>query len=98
MAPSPTTKRTESLTDAPRQSRSHVKRCIAQYMEKGKWVLKLHHLMDELEKVIDNKSERDQFLGRDLGRILCYIQVDSPIPPSFSFLWILSKVEPRVQE
>lgn len=76
MASSPTSKRMESLTDALRQSRSHMKRCFARYMEKGRQVMKLHHLMDEMEKVIDNKSERDQLLGSDFGRILRYTQVD----------------------
>lgn len=57
--------------------------------------MKLHHLMDEMEKVIDDKSERDQVLGSDLGSILCCTQVDSPTTPS-SFL-ILNKIRIRVQ-
>ncbi|KAK4788556.1 hypothetical protein SAY86_019875 [Trapa natans] len=85
MASAPSLKRTESLTDALRQSRLHMKRCFAQYMENGKRVMKLHNLMDEMEKVIDDKSERDQVLSSDLGFILCYTQEAIIIPPHVVF-------------
>lgn len=91
MASRPTLKRTESLTDALRQSRLHMKRCFAWYMEKGRRIMKLQQLLEEMEKVIDSKSEREQVLGSDLGFILCYTQVNSPLPrPSF-LIW--NKIE-----
>ncbi|XP_031391459.1 sucrose synthase 5-like isoform X1 [Punica granatum] len=85
MTSSPALNRTQSLTDALRQSRLHMRRCFAQYMEKGKRVMKLHHLMDEMEKVIEDKSERDQVLGSDLGFIVCYTQEAIVVPPHIIF-------------
>lgn len=37
--------------------------------------MKLHHLMEEMEQVIDDKSERDQVLEGILGFILSSTQV-----------------------
>lgn len=65
---SPALKRSEtiadSMPDALRESRYHMKRCFAKYTEKGKRLMKLHHLMEEMEIVIDDKAERQQVLSR----------------------------------
>lgn len=75
----PALKRSESITDsmpeALRQSRYHMKRCFAKYIEKGKRLMKIHHLMRELEQVIDDNTERTQLLDGLLGYILCTTQV-----------------------
>lgn len=72
-------KRSESIADsmpeALRQSRYHMKRCFAKYIEKGKRLMKIHHLMSEMEQVIDDKAERTQLLEGLLGYILCTTQV-----------------------
>lgn len=65
----------ESMPDALRQSRYHMKRCFAKYIEKGRRIMKLHHLMAEMEKVIDDKVERNHVLEGVLGYILCSTQV-----------------------
>lgn len=74
-----TLKRSESIADsmpeALRQSRYHMKRCFAKYTEKGKRLMKLDHLMGEMEQVIDDKAERTQLLEGLLGYILCTTQV-----------------------
>jgi sucrose synthase len=79
MASAAVLKRSESIADnmpdALRQSRYHMKKCFAKYIEKGKRIMKLHHLMDELEKAIDDKNERTQVLEGKLGYILCTTQV-----------------------
>lgn len=65
----------ESMPDALRQSRYHMKRCFAKFIEKGKRTMKLQHLMNEMESVIDDKVERNQVLAGVLGYILCSTQV-----------------------
>ncbi|KAF4354289.1 hypothetical protein G4B88_007418 [Cannabis sativa] len=75
----------DSMPDALRQSRYHMKRCFAKYIEKGKRVMKLHHLMDEMETVIDDKLERTRVLEGVLGYILCSTQEAVVIPPYVSF-------------
>ena len=65
----------DSMPDALRESRYHMKKCFAKYIEKGKRLMKLHHLMSEMEKVIDDKTEREQVLNGLLGYILCTTQV-----------------------
>ncbi|RVW15315.1 Sucrose synthase 5 [Vitis vinifera] len=71
MASKPTLKRADSMAenmpDALRQSRYHMKRCFARYIGKGKRLMKLNHLMDEMEAVIDDKNERTQVLEGVLG-------------------------------
>ncbi|KAK2986869.1 hypothetical protein RJ640_009603 [Escallonia rubra] len=75
MASTSALKRADSLVDtmpeALRQSRYHMKRCFAKYIEKGRRLMKLPHLMDEMEMVIDDKEERTQLLEGLLGYILC---------------------------
>ena len=66
----------ESMPDALKQSRYHMKRCFAKYIEKGRRIMKLHHLMDEMESVIDDKVERNRVLEGVLGYILCSTQVN----------------------
>lgn len=65
----------ESMPEALRQSRYHMKRCFAKYIEKGRRIMKLHHLMSEMEDVIDDKEERKGVLDGVLGYILCSTQV-----------------------
>lgn len=60
-----------------------MKRCFAKYIEKGKRLMKLHHLMSEMEQVIDDKAERTQLLEGLLGYILCTTQVGYNIICSF---------------
>lgn len=79
MAATPSLKRSESVLDtmpeALRQSRYHMKRCFAKYIEKGRRLMKIHHLMDEMEKSIDDQTERTQVLEGLLGYILCTTKV-----------------------
>ncbi|KAI3462231.1 hypothetical protein Pfo_018894 [Paulownia fortunei] len=85
----PALKRSESIADsmpeALRQSRYHMKRCFAKYIEKGKRLIKLQHLMGEMEQVIDDKAERTQLLEGLLGYILCTTQEAAVVPPYVAF-------------
>ncbi|KAM1966279.1 hypothetical protein ACFX15_046522 [Malus domestica] len=75
----------DNMPDARRQSRYHMKRCFAKYIEKGRRIIKLHHLMSEMETVIDDKAERTQVLEGVLGYILCSTQEAVVIPPHVVF-------------
>lgn len=79
MASAPSLKRSDSIADsmpeALKQSRYHMKKCFARYIEKGRRIMKLHHLMDEMEEVLDDNVERSNVLEGILGYILCSTQV-----------------------
>ncbi|XP_075090869.1 sucrose synthase 7 isoform X4 [Nicotiana tabacum] len=89
MATAPALKRSESIADsmpeALRQSRYHMKKCFAKYIEQGKRMMKLHNLMDELEKVIDDPAERNHVLEGLLGYILCTTMEAAVVPPYIAF-------------
>jgi sucrose synthase len=63
------------MPDALKQSRYHMKKCSAKYLEKGRRVMKLHDLMEEVERTIDDKIERNHVLEGNLGFILSSTQV-----------------------
>ncbi|XP_068303579.1 sucrose synthase 5-like [Pyrus communis] len=89
MASAAAVKRSDSIADtmpdALRQSRYHMKRCFAKYIEKGRRIMKLHHLMSEMETVIDDKAEMTQVLEGVLGYILCSTQEAVVVPPHVVF-------------
>ncbi|XLS54697.1 hypothetical protein HN51_004452 [Arachis hypogaea] len=68
---------TENILDTLRQSRYHMKRYFANYLEKRRRIMKLHHLMEEMEQVINDKTERDHVLEGNLGFILSHTQRSS---------------------
>ncbi|KAF3952971.1 hypothetical protein CMV_021532 [Castanea mollissima] len=76
---------TDSLPEALKQSRYHMKKCFAKYIEKGKRIMKLAHLMDEMDKAIDDKNDRTQVLEGLLGYILCSTQEAIVVPPYIAF-------------
>lgn len=76
-------KRTDSITDnnmsspdASKQSRYHMKRCFAKYLEKGRRIIKVHDLMEEMEQVIKDQNDRNQILEGNLGFLLSFTQVN----------------------
>ncbi|XP_071722761.1 sucrose synthase 5-like [Rutidosis leptorrhynchoides] len=75
----------DSMPDALRQSKYHVKKCFSKYIEKGRRIMKLHQLMEEMEKVIVDKNERTQVLEGVLGYILCSTQEAAVVPPFIAF-------------
>ncbi|KAL4577836.1 hypothetical protein LXL04_013950 [Taraxacum kok-saghyz] len=82
-------KRSESVIDtmpeALRESRYHMKKCFLKYLEKGKRMMKLHHLMQEMESIIEDKDEKAQVLEGLLGYILCTTQEAAIVPPFVAF-------------
>ncbi|KNA14329.1 hypothetical protein SOVF_108390 isoform C [Spinacia oleracea] len=89
MAASPALMKSDSIADnmpeALRERRYQMKRCFARYLQQGKRLMKLHHLMDELEKSIDDHAERTQLLEGTLGYILCSTQEAAVVPPHVAF-------------
>ncbi|KAG2395099.1 Sucrose synthase [Vigna angularis] len=90
MASSPIFRDKELVTDdmphdALRQSRQYVKRCFAKYIEKGRRIIKLHELMEEMEQVIDDNMQRNQVLEGNLGFLLSCTQEAAVDPPYVAF-------------
>ncbi|KAJ8752187.1 hypothetical protein K2173_003795 [Erythroxylum novogranatense] len=85
----PTLKRSESMADnmpeALKQSRYHMKRCFSKYVEKGRRIMKLQQLLDEMETVIDDKNERSRVLEGVLGDIWYSTQEAVVNPPFVAF-------------
>ncbi|KAL5748702.1 hypothetical protein ACOSQ2_025999 [Xanthoceras sorbifolium] len=85
MASSPALKRSDTISgtmpEALRQSRYHMKRCFARFVESGKRLMKRQHLMGELEKSIEDKNERSKVLDGLLGYILSCTQEAAVVPP-----------------
>ncbi|XXG39245.1 hypothetical protein AAC387_Pa01g0255 [Persea americana] len=75
----------EGMPDALRQSRYQMKRCFARYAGKGKRLMKLQHLMEELENAIEDKVERTKVLEGFLGYIIYSTQEAAVVPPSIGF-------------
>lgn len=57
------------------QNRGNIKRCLEKYVEKGRRVMKLNQLMDEMENVINDLTQQKRVMEGDLGKILCFTQV-----------------------
>ncbi|KAF7816295.1 sucrose synthase 7-like [Senna tora] len=76
---------TDNMPDALRQSRYHMKRCFARYLERGRRIMKLQHLMEEMEQVIDDIHERNEVMEGMLGFILKSTQEAVVNPPYVAF-------------
>ncbi|XP_010270733.1 PREDICTED: sucrose synthase 7-like isoform X6 [Nelumbo nucifera] len=75
----------DSMPEALRQSRYYMKRCFATYVSKGRRLIKRQHLMDEMEKTIEDKLERAKVLEGLLGYILASTQEAAVVPPHVAF-------------
>ncbi|KAG9442460.1 hypothetical protein H6P81_018314 [Aristolochia fimbriata] len=89
MASSSTYKRSDSVTDgmpdALKQSRYQMKRCFARYAGSGRRILKTRDLMEELEKAIDDKGEREKVFEGLLGYIISSTKEAAVVPPYVAF-------------
>lgn len=75
----------DSMPEALKQSRYQMKRCFASYVSKGKRLMKNKQLMDELEKSLDDKIEKERLMEGFLGYIICSTQEAAVIPPFVAF-------------
>ncbi|PON58303.1 Sucrose synthase [Parasponia andersonii] len=72
----------DSMPDALKQSRYHMKRCFARFVAKGKRLMKAHNIMGEVEQSIEGKNERSKVLEGMLGYILTSTQEAAVVPPN----------------
>ncbi|PON63254.1 Sucrose synthase [Trema orientale] len=86
MASNPVLKRSDtiadSMPDALKQSRYHMKRCFARFVAQGKRLMKAHNIMEEVEQSIEDKNERSKVLEGMLGYILTSTQEAAVVPPN----------------
>jgi sucrose synthase len=71
----------EKMPDALKQSRYHMKRCFASFVGGGKKLMKREHLMNEIEKCIEDSRERSKILEGLFGYILTCTQEAAVVPP-----------------
>ncbi|GFP99070.1 sucrose synthase 6 [Phtheirospermum japonicum] len=75
----------DTMPDALRQSRYHMKRCFSRFTGMGKRLMKFQHLKDEIEQTIEDKVERSKVLEGTLGDILSSTQEAAVVPPHVAF-------------
>ncbi|EOA33590.1 hypothetical protein CARUB_v10019738mg [Capsella rubella] len=71
----------DKMPDALKQSRYHMKRCFASFVGGGKKLMKREHLMNEIEKCIEDSRERSKILEGLFGYILTCTQEAAVVPP-----------------
>ncbi|XP_014516351.1 sucrose synthase 7 [Vigna radiata var. radiata] len=76
---------TDSMPDALKQSRFHMKRCFARFVASGKRLMKQYHVMDDVEKSVEDKAERKKLLDGMLGYIFSCTQEAAVVPPYVAF-------------
>ncbi|TQD83650.1 hypothetical protein C1H46_030817 [Malus baccata] len=74
----------ETMPEALRASRFHMKKCFASFGT-GKRLMKPQHIMEELEKSIEDRHERSKVLEGLLGYILSRTQEAAVVPPYVAF-------------
>ncbi|KAL6603412.1 hypothetical protein ACP70R_043773 [Stipagrostis hirtigluma subsp. patula] len=75
----------ETMPDALKQSRYQMKRCFQRYVSKGRRLLKNQQLIEELEKSMDDKIEREKLVEGFLGYIIYSTQEAVVLPPFVAF-------------
>ncbi|WOG92281.1 hypothetical protein DCAR_0311544 [Daucus carota subsp. sativus] len=75
----------DSMPEALRQSRYHMKKCFSRFVGGGRRLMKHQTLMDEIEESIEDKSERSKVLEGSLGQILSSTQEAAVNPPDVAF-------------
>ncbi|KAL1192193.1 Sucrose synthase 6 [Cardamine amara subsp. amara] len=71
----------DKMPDALKQSRFHMKICFASFVGGGKKLMKREHLMNEIEKCIEDSRERSKILEGLFGYILTCTQEAAVVPP-----------------
>ncbi|XP_051136647.1 sucrose synthase 7-like [Andrographis paniculata] len=75
----------DTMPDALRHSRYHMKRCFARFAGMGRRLMKFQQLKEELEQTIEDKVERAKVLEGSLGDILSSTQEAAVVPPYIAF-------------
>ncbi|KAK4479260.1 hypothetical protein RD792_014771 [Penstemon davidsonii] len=75
----------DTMPDALRQSRYHMKRCFSRFTGVGRKLMKFQQLKDEIDQTIEDKVERSKVLEGSLGDILSSTQEAAVVPPYVAF-------------
>ncbi|XP_023551675.1 sucrose synthase 5-like [Cucurbita pepo subsp. pepo] len=75
----------DGMPEALRQSHNYMKRCFGKFVEKGNRSLKVKQLIEEMELVVEDKTERNRVMEGVLGLMLTSTQVAIAIPPYVAF-------------
>ncbi|KAJ8752468.1 hypothetical protein K2173_004756 [Erythroxylum novogranatense] len=75
----------ESMPEALRQGRYHMKRCLSRFTASGRRLMKHHHIMEEMKESIQDNVERQKVLEGLLGYILSSTQEAAVVPPYVAF-------------
>lgn len=75
----------DSMPEALRQSRFHIKRCFSRFVGSGKRLMKSNHLMDDVDQSIGEQPNRSEILEGLLGYILISTQEAVALPPHVAF-------------
>lgn len=65
----------DGMPEALRQSHNYMKRCFGKFVEKGNRSLKVKQLIEEMELVVEDKTERNRVMEGVLGLMLTSTQV-----------------------
>ncbi|XP_015883968.1 sucrose synthase 7-like isoform X2 [Ziziphus jujuba] len=75
----------EAMPDALRESRYYMKKCFARFVAEGKRLMKYQEIMEDMEKAIEDKAERNKVLEGLLGFILSSTKEAVVVPPYVGF-------------
>nr|KYP61685.1 Sucrose synthase 2 [Cajanus cajan] len=76
---------TDSMPDALKQSRFHMKKCFARFVASGKRLMKQQHVMEDVDRTVEDKVERKKLLDGMLGYIFSCTQEAAVVPPYVAF-------------
>uniref|UniRef100_A0A7N0U4Y2 Sucrose synthase n=1 Tax=Kalanchoe fedtschenkoi TaxID=63787 RepID=A0A7N0U4Y2_KALFE len=71
----------DSMADALKENKFHMKKSFARFVSSGKRMLKPHDIMSELENTIEDKAERGKVMQGLLGYILTATKEAAVVPP-----------------
>ncbi|KAI5445197.1 Sucrose synthase 6 [Lathyrus oleraceus] len=75
----------DTMPDALKQSRFHMKKFFSRLVASGKRLVRQNHIMEDVEKTIEDKNERKKLLEGLLGYILSCTQEAAIVPPYVVF-------------
>uniref|UniRef100_A0A0E0K7C1 Sucrose synthase n=2 Tax=Oryza punctata TaxID=4537 RepID=A0A0E0K7C1_ORYPU len=75
----------DMMPEALRQSRYQMKRCFQRYVSQGRRLMKRQQLLDELDKSVDDKADKDHLLQGFLGYVISSTQEAAVLPPFVAF-------------
>lgn len=85
----------DRLPEAVRQNRFQIKKCFSRFVSQGKRILQTQELLNELETIIEDQTERNKIQEGMFGRMLQSTQEVVIVPP---FVGLAIRTKPGVWE